>query len=79
MTDAVYAILHSSVKARFAAAGVQHFYQTKPYRPDNLAEQTPVNSIGWPHARAKGSGGFGCGGFLFRDYQIGDGSRPTAC
>ena len=31
------AILHSSVKARFAVASVQHFYEAKPYRPDNLA------------------------------------------
>jgi len=35
---------------------------------------SPVNSIGWPHAARKGSGGFGRGGFLFRDYQIGDGA-----
>jgi uncharacterized protein (DUF2235 family) len=31
------AILHSSVYERFAADKVQHFYEMKPYRPDNLA------------------------------------------
>jgi hypothetical protein len=32
------AILHPSVYERFAAGGVQHFYQMKPYRPENLAD-----------------------------------------
>ena len=45
------AILHSSVKARFAAAGVQHFYQTKPYRPDNLAEHDDLKQY-YPERRA---------------------------
>ena len=31
------AILHPSVYERFAADEVQHFYEMKPYRPDNLA------------------------------------------
>jgi hypothetical protein len=31
------AILHRSVKDRFAADKVQHFYEMKPYRPENLA------------------------------------------
>jgi hypothetical protein len=31
------AILHSSVYERFAADKVQHFYEIKPYRPENLA------------------------------------------
>jgi hypothetical protein len=31
------AILHRSVKDRFAAAAVQHFYQLQPYRPVNLS------------------------------------------
>ena len=31
------AILHRSVKDRFAAAAVQHFYQLQPYRPENLS------------------------------------------
>jgi uncharacterized protein (DUF2235 family) len=31
------AILHSSVYERFAADKVQHFYEMKPYRPENLA------------------------------------------
>ena len=31
------AILHPSVYERFAADKVQHFYEMKPYRPDNLA------------------------------------------
>jgi uncharacterized protein (DUF2235 family) len=31
------AILHPSVKDRFAAGKVQHFYEMKAYRPDNLA------------------------------------------
>lgn len=31
------AILHKSVYDRFAAASVQHFYEMKPYRPENLA------------------------------------------
>ena len=30
------AILHSSVYERFAAAKVQHFYASEPYRPENL-------------------------------------------
>jgi uncharacterized protein (DUF2235 family) len=30
------AILHRSVKERFAADKVQHFYEMKPYRPENL-------------------------------------------
>ena len=34
----------------------------------------PVNSIGGPRAPREGGGGFAGGGFLFRDYQIGDGS-----
>jgi hypothetical protein len=31
------AILHRSVKDRFSANKVQHFYEMKPYRPENLA------------------------------------------
>jgi len=31
------AILHPSVYDRFAADKVQHFYEMKPYRPENLA------------------------------------------
>ena len=31
------AILHPSVYERFAADKVQHFYEVKPYRPENLA------------------------------------------
>jgi hypothetical protein len=31
------AVLHPSVYARFAAAGVQHFYAMAPYRPENLS------------------------------------------
>jgi len=30
------AILHPSVYDRFAADKVQHFYEMKPYRPENL-------------------------------------------
>ena len=33
--------------------------------------------LNWLASRAReGSGGFGCGGFLFRDYQIGDEADP---
>jgi hypothetical protein len=28
--------LHASVYERFAAGKVQHFYEMKPYRPENL-------------------------------------------
>jgi hypothetical protein len=31
------AILHPSVYDRFAADKVQHFYEMKPYRPENLS------------------------------------------
>jgi len=32
------AILHPSVYERFAADKVPHFYEVKPYRPENLAD-----------------------------------------
>ncbi|MGB7172082.1 MAG: DUF2235 domain-containing protein [Candidatus Acidiferrales bacterium] len=32
------AVLHPTVYARFAAASVPHFYEMKPYRPENLSE-----------------------------------------
>lgn len=31
------AILHASVYERFAAEKVQHYYEMKPYRPENLS------------------------------------------
>ena len=46
----------------------------KPPRLDRARRSAPVNSIGWPHARARAVADFGGGGFLFRDYQIGDGA-----
>jgi hypothetical protein len=30
--------LHASVYERFAAEKVQHFYEMKPYRPENLRD-----------------------------------------
>ena len=32
------AVLHPSVYARFAAETVQHYYEMKPYRPENLSK-----------------------------------------
>jgi hypothetical protein len=32
------AVLHPSVYERFTADRVQHFYEMKPYRPENLSE-----------------------------------------
>jgi hypothetical protein len=32
------ALLHASVYERFAAGKVQHFYEKKAYRPENLSE-----------------------------------------
>ena len=46
----------------------------KPPRLDRRRRRAP-GLLNWLASRAReGSGGFGGGGFLFRDYQIGDGS-----
>jgi hypothetical protein len=37
------AMLHSTVYERFAAEGVQHFYEKKPYRPTNLAKHSKLS------------------------------------
>lgn len=36
------AILHATVYERFAVAKVQHFYEMKPYRPENLSEHNKL-------------------------------------
>ncbi len=43
--------LHRSVYERFAADKVQHFYEMKPYRPENLATHDGV----WRHYSSKAS------------------------
>ena len=39
------AILHPSVYERFAADEVQHFYQMRPYRPENLADHQKSKAV----------------------------------
>jgi len=39
------AILHASVYERFAADRVRHFYEMKPYRPENLSEHDRVKQF----------------------------------
>jgi hypothetical protein len=54
----------------FAATGSLHIGAGR-----ERTGRDPPGQLNWLASRArKGSGGFGCGGFLFRDYQIGDGA-----
>jgi uncharacterized protein (DUF2235 family) len=47
------AILHPTVYERFAAARVQHFYEMKPYRPENLAAHKKLRKY-YPDNRVMG-------------------------